>query len=63
MFKKFKVMKDDKKPSESRITADDNMSNNAHYTKSGKVVREDERDQNDSSEEWNAEKSRTSRNK
>ncbi|MCO6149542.1 hypothetical protein [Flavobacterium sp. NRK1] len=56
-------MKDDKKPSESRITADDNMSNNAHYTKSGKVVREDERDQNDSSEEWNAEKSRTSRNK
>lgn len=56
-------MQHDKKPSEGTTSADDNVSNNAHYTESGEIIRDDERDRHDSSEEWNAEDSRTGRNK
>lgn len=56
-------MNNDKKPSEGTISSDDNVSNNAHYTKDGKITRNDDRDRNNSSEDWNAEKNRTGRNK
>lgn len=44
-------------------SADDNVNNNAHYDKSGKITRDDERDRKDSTDDWNAEDSRTGRNK
>lgn len=56
-------MQYDKKPSKRTTSADDNVSNNAHYTGSGEITRDDERDRNDSTEDWNAEDSRTGRNK
>lgn len=56
-------MNADKKPVEGTIKADDNTDHNAHYTKSGEVYRDEERDQTDSTEQWNAEDSRTGRNK
>ncbi|MHA3787788.1 hypothetical protein ACX0HA_06205 [Flavobacterium hauense] len=56
-------MNDEKKPSEGKTSADDNVSNNAHYSKDGELTREDDRDRNKSTDDWNAEKSRTGRNK
>lgn len=56
-------MKDDKKQPQRNIDSDDNVSHNAHYDKSGEPSQFDERDLNKSSEEWDAEKSRTGRNK
>ncbi|WP_154657757.1 hypothetical protein [Flavobacterium subsaxonicum] len=53
----------DKKPSEGTTSADDNVNNNIHIDKNGNVTREDDRDRHDSSTEWNAEESRTGRNK
>ncbi|MCW4470720.1 hypothetical protein OGH69_17240 [Flavobacterium sp. MFBS3-15] len=44
-------------------SADDNVNNNAHYTQSGEIIRDDERDRHNSTDEWNAEDSRTGRNK
>lgn len=45
------------------ITADDKVDNNARYSDSGEITRDDERDQHNSAEDWNAEDSRTGRNK
>lgn len=45
------------------IDADDNVSNNAHYSESGEITREDERDRKKSSDDWNAERNRTGRHK
>ena len=56
-------MNSDKKPSEGTTSADDNVSNNVTYSESGEITREDERDRNDSTADWNAEDSRTGRNK
>lgn len=56
-------METDKKPSENTTNANDNVDNNAHYTKDGEVMREDSRDKNDSTEDWDAEQSRTGRHK
>jgi len=56
-------MDHDKKPSEGTKSADDNVSNNAHYSNSGKITRDDERDRKDPSDDWDAEDSRTGRNK
>ncbi|WP_181369443.1 hypothetical protein [Flavobacterium album] len=56
-------MNHDKKPSEGTTSADDNVNNNAHYSGSGEITRDDERDRNDSTEDWDAEDSRTGRNK
>lgn len=44
-------------------TADDKVDNSARYSDSGKITRQDERDQKDSKDDWNAEHSRTGRNK
>ena len=55
-------MEHDKK-TPGTTSADDNVNNNAHYTKSGEITREDERDRHNSTDEWNAEDSRTGRNK
>lgn len=43
--------------------ADDNVDNNARYSESGEISREDERDRKDSMDDWDAEKSRTGRHK
>ncbi len=56
-------MHPDKKPSEDTTSSDDNVSNNAHYSEAGEITRDDERDRSDSTEDWNAEDSRTGRNK
>ena len=56
-------MHTDKKNNDSTTSADDNVSNNAHYSESGEITREDDRDRNDSTEDWDAEESRTGRNK
>jgi hypothetical protein len=53
----------DKKPSDGTRSADDNVNNNAHYSENGEITRDDERDRGDSTEDWNAEDSRTGRNK
>lgn len=56
-------MQNDKKPSESSTSADDNVNNNAHYNDAGEITRDDERDRKSSIDDWNAEDSRTGRNK
>ena len=56
-------MDSDKKPSENTTSANDNVNNNVTYTQSGEVTRKDDRDRNDSASDWNAELSRTGRNK
>lgn len=56
-------MNDEKRGSGGTSSADDNVSNNAHYSESGKITRDDERDRNNSADDWNAEDSRTGRNK
>lgn len=53
----------DKKTHTDTMQADDNVSHNAHYGENGEPNQFDERDRKDSTEEWNAEHSRTSRNK
>ena len=53
----------DKKPSESTRSADDNVDHSARYDKDGNISRDDERDRKDSTEQWNAEDSRTGRDK
>jgi len=44
-------------------TADDNVSNNAEYDTNGNIKRTDDRDKKDSTEDWNAELSRTGRHR
>jgi hypothetical protein len=56
-------MDNKKKPSEGTTSADDNVSNNAQYAKDGEITRDDDRDRNNSADDWNAEQSRTGRNK
>ena len=56
-------MSTDKKNDEGKTSADDNLNNNAHYSKDGEITREDDRDCHNSADEWDAEKSRTGRNK
>ncbi|WP_162926942.1 hypothetical protein [Flavobacterium psychrotrophum] len=56
-------MNKDKTNNQGIISADDNVNNNARYDKNGNITREDERDRHDSTEDWNAEDSRTGRNK
>ncbi len=46
-----------------RTTADDKVDNSARYSDSGEITRQDERDKKDSKNDWNAEHSRTGRNK
>ncbi|MFL9843431.1 hypothetical protein [Flavobacterium rhizosphaerae] len=43
--------------------ANDNVNNNVHYDAEGNITREDERDAKDSTNDWNAEESRTSRHR
>ena len=56
-------MDNDKTNTTGTTSADDNVGNNARYDKNGQITREDERDRHDSSDDWNAEDSRTGRNK
>lgn len=65
MLKKFytKIMRDDKNNNSGTTSSDDNVNNNAHYDSDGKITRDDERDRKDSADDWNAEESRTGRNK
>lgn len=56
-------MNDKKNTSEGKTLANDNVSNNAHYSKDGKITREDDRDRNKSMDDWNAEQNRSGRNK
>ena len=56
-------MNNEKKTSEGKTLADDNVSNNAHYSKDGKITREDDRDRHNSADDWNAEHNRSGRNK
>ena len=53
----------DKKTHTEKTQANDDVSHNAHYDKKGRPSQFDERDQNDSTEDWNAEQSRTGRHK
>lgn len=48
---------------DGKTLTNDNMSNNAHYDKNGKITRTDDRDKKSPDEDWDAEKSRTGRNK
>lgn len=56
-------MNDDKNQNEGKTSADDNVGNNAHYDKDGNITRDDDRDRNNSADDWDTEKSRTGRNK
>lgn len=56
-------MHNDKKPLETTKSANDNVNNNARYSESGEITRKDDRDKRDSTTDWNAEDSRTSRHK
>lgn len=56
-------MTDDKNLKEGEISSDDNTGNNAHYDKDGNITRTDDRDRHKSADDWDAEKSRTGRNK
>ena len=56
-------MNRDKNTSDGITSADDNVSNNARYSESGEITREDDRDKKDSTQDWNAEESRTGRHK
>lgn len=56
-------MNDDKNQNEGTTSSDDNVSNNAHYDKDGNITRPDDRDRHNSADDWDAEKSRTGRNK
>jgi hypothetical protein len=51
------------KENKGKTTADDNVDHSARYSGSGEITRDDERDRNDSKDDWNAEDSRTGRNK
>ena len=53
----------DKDKPKGTTSADDNVNNNAHYSESGEITRDDERDRKNSRDDWNAEDSRTGRNK
>lgn len=54
-------MEPDKK--NEKTQSNDDVSHNAHYNKSNEPSQLDERDEKDSTEDWNAEKSRTGRHK
>jgi YD repeat-containing protein len=56
-------MNQDKKPTERKTTSDDNVSNNAHYSESGEITRDDDRDRKNSTDDWDAEHNRTGRHK
>ena len=60
-FKKIIAMDNVKK--KGTTTADDNVDHSARYSASGEITRDDERDKNDSKNDWNTEDSRTGRNK
>lgn len=51
------------KENNEKLQANDDVSHNAHYEKTDEPVQLDERDQKDSTEDWNAEQSRTGRHK
>lgn len=55
-------MDKDSKPTEKTV-ANDNVSHNAHYDRKDNPEKFDERDLKDSTEDWNAEQSRTGRHK
>jgi hypothetical protein len=48
---------------ERKTLANDNMNNNARYDENGKITRTDDRDRKSPDEDWDAERSRTGRNK
>ena len=56
-------MNTDKKNDDGKTSSDDNLNNNAHYSKDGEITREDDRDKHPDAFDWDAEKSRTGRNK
>ncbi|MXN90712.1 hypothetical protein GR160_05690 [Flavobacterium sp. Sd200] len=56
-------MNTDKKTPHATTSTNDNVNNNVHYNKLGQVVRPDFRDRRDSTTDWNAEGSRSSRHK
>ena len=51
------------KKGKGTTTADDNVDHSARYAEDGEITRDDERDQRDSTRDWNAEDSRTGRRK
>ncbi|SFQ50144.1 hypothetical protein [Flavobacterium akiainvivens] len=53
----------DDKNKQGKTSAEDNMGNNAEYDKNGNIHRTDDRDRNNSADDWNAELSRTGRHK
>ncbi len=53
----------EKKEKNTQIQANDDVSHNAHYDNEGKPSQLDERDKKDSTEDWDAEKSKTGRHK
>lgn len=56
-------MDKDKKTHTEKSQANDDVSHNAHYEIDGKPEQFDERDEKDSTDDWNAEQSRTGRHK
>lgn len=45
------------------VDAEDNVNNNARYSESGEITREDNRDKKNSIDDWDAEHNRTGRHK
>lgn len=56
-------MSNNKKSPKGTLNSDDDVSNNAHYSESGEINHEDDRDRNKSTDDWNAEKNRSGRHK
>lgn len=56
-------MDKDKASTKKTTSADDNVSNNAHYSESGEITRQDDRDRHNSTDDWDAEKNRSGRHK
>lgn len=51
------------KPNKGTTSTNDNVNNQARYDKNGNITRQDSRDRHNSADDWNAEESRTGRNK
>ncbi|WP_159799957.1 hypothetical protein [Flavobacterium sp. MK4S-17] len=56
-------MEKNRKTNTETTQANDDVSHNAHYEGKDKPAQFDERDQNKSADDWNAEQSRTGRHK
>lgn len=62
-FKKSEIMSNNKKSPKGTLNSDDDVSNNAHYSESGEISHEDNRDRKKSTDDWDAEKNRSGRHK